>query len=585
MKHGFFIALALLVISCNRQEHSQTNEQLIDSIGQDCYTRELQTGRVFRRDKIPLPNQLHTDSRKQFRDDSVYFSNILLRLKRVDPNQLQGVTRTYYDLLTWNASMRLEATRYFDVTFPSITPYSNNGSGIDFIFTQAALNNEADLTQYLELLKQYSRKQTSDLERLRNMEAHGIRLPKAEIELVLKQIKALQVSASAHPYYVSTNRLQNFDSVKQKSFQQQTEMFLEKEIIPGYAALINYLSGHYLEEAPDAVGLGQYPGGKEYYKYLVRWHTTTELTPEEIHKIGQEQVKNILTKLDSTRKVIGFKGSLHDFYKFLRSDKRFLANSPDEVGERLKGHLRKMDKVVARLISIKPKALSDVRRLPLDLEPAMTFGYYHPPGATDSLGIYFYNGSKLDQRSLVSAASLAFHEITPGHHWQVNLQSESIELPDFRKNVTITAFSEGWGDYAAYLGIELGLYTDPYDYCGRLLMDMFISVRLVVDTGMNYMGWTREEASAFMREHVIESEAQIGTETLRYSCDIQGQSLGYKIGSLRLIELRKKYGIEMGNQFDIIKFHDAILKNGNLPLNVLEKCLDREFGIAVSERK
>jgi uncharacterized protein (DUF885 family) len=267
------------------------------------------------------------------------------------------------------------------------------------------------------------------------------------------------------------------------------------------------------------------------------------------------------------------------FYSFLQKDKRFLASTPDEVGERIKKPLVRMDSVIHRLISVRPQAGYDVRRLAPALEPAMTFGNYLPPAGDEPLGVYYYNGSKLDQRPLTSVASLAFHEIIPGHHWQVSLQSENKSLSEFRQNMMVTAYSEGWGDYASYLGIELGLFDDPYDYCGRLLMDMFISVRLVVDTGMNYLGWSREQAMDFMRAHLIESEEQINTESIRYSCDIQGQALGYKIGSLKLIELRNKYQTVLGEKFDVIKFHDAILRNGNLPLSVLEKSLDREFGV------
>jgi len=290
-------------------------------------------------------------------------------------------------------------------------------------------------------------------------------------------------------------------------------------------------------------------------------------------------VAQISSALDSIRLSTQFKGDMKAFYTFLQKDKRFLASTPNEVGERIKKPLVRMDTVIHRLISARPKAGYDVRRLARTLEPAMTFGNYLPPAGDEPLGVYYYNGSKLDQRPLTGVASLAFHEIIPGHHWQVSLQSENKSLSEFRKNMVLTAYSEGWGDYASYLGIELGLFDDPYDYCGRLLMDMFISVRLVVDVGMNHFGWSREQAMEYMRTYLIESEEQINTESIRYSCDIQGQALGYKIGSLKLIELRKKYQIALGKNFSVIKFHDAVLRNGNLPLAVLEKSLDREFGV------
>ena len=204
----------------------------------------------------------------------------------------------------------------------------------------------------------------------------------------------------------------------------------------------------------------------------------------------------------------------------------------------------------------------------------MTYGYYQAPTASDPRGYYFYNGSRLKDRSLLNAAALVYHELVPGHHFQMSLQLENGDLPSFRRESRWTAYTEGWGEYASSLAGEMGMYDDPYDRAGRLMMDAFVSTRLVVDTGMNALGWTRARAVAYMKENTLESDGQIATEVLRYSCDIPGQALAYKMGSEKIRELREKAGRELGSAFDVRRFHDAVLGSGPLPLAVLERHID-----------
>ncbi|MFZ1807191.1 MAG: DUF885 domain-containing protein [Cyclobacteriaceae bacterium] len=579
------LSITFLLASCVSPQPSGNEKEILDSLINSYWEREIRTGRAYSYQNTTFPDHLYKGTKEEFEDDSIYFSRLLFKLKSLGQNQLDNKALTDYDLVEWIATIRLEATQYYDITFPNITPYSRTLEGPDFILNHVPFKSEADLSKYITLLKDYVQKQKVDKSRLVTLASNRILLPKPEVALVIEQLKGLDMKATSHSYYVSSTRLTQIDSTKGILFQQDIENILNNEIIPQYNDLREYLGEEYIKSAPESVGLSQYPGGKEYYRHLVRWHTTTDLTPEAIHELGKGHVATISKKLDSIRIAVGYNGSMKDFYQFLRTDKRFLAATPDEVGNRLRSHINRMDKVVSNLISLRPKATGDVRRLPEALEPSMTFGYYKAPTPEDTVGVYFYNGSKLDQRSLVSAASVALHEIEPGHHWQFSLQIENDSLHAYRKNSFINAFTEGWGEYASNLGVELNLYDDPYDYCGRLLMDMFLSVRLVVDTGMNYFGWTREQATEYMSLYLIESPTQISTETLRYSCDIQGQSLGYKIGSLKLMELRNKYKTALGDQFDVVKFHDTILQTGSLPLEVLEKTLDRAFGLESNSDK
>jgi uncharacterized protein (DUF885 family) len=218
-----------------------------------------------------------------------------------------------------------------------------------------------------------------------------------------------------------------------------------------------------------------------------------------------------------------------------------------------------------------------VERLNPAYEPSMTFGYYQVPTASDATGRYLYNGSKLNERNLLFAPALMAHELVPGHHFQLARQLENESIPLFRRKRFDTAYVEGWGEYAAFLGNEMGLYDDPYDRYGRLMMDMLLSTRLVVDTGMNALGWPRERAMAFMKENTLLSDTEIATETLRYSVDIPAQALAYKIGSLRMIELRRRAERELGARFDVRAFHEWLIGSGSMPLPVLEEHVARKM--------
>jgi uncharacterized protein (DUF885 family) len=323
------------------------------------------------------------------------------------------------------------------------------------------------------------------------------------------------------------------------------------------------------------VGVSQYPGGAAYYQWLIRLHTGLDLTPEEIHRTGLAEIDRINGELDGLRRRVAFSGDRAAFRKFLKTDARFYPSTPEEIGKRLMAAVHRIEPKISAEFGTVPKAPYGVRRLQPELEGAMTFGYYQEPTPANPEGDYLYNGSRLPERSLLNAPALIYHELLPGHHFQINLQKENTRLPLFRREgFDETAYVEGWGEYASALAGEMGMYDDPYDACGRLAMDAFISSRLVVDTGMNALGWSRERAIDFMKENTFEGDLQISTETLRYSTDIPGQALAYKLGSLEIRRLREKTAAALGPRFDRRRFHDAVLGSGTLPLPVLERKID-----------
>jgi uncharacterized protein (DUF885 family) len=302
--------------------------------------------------------------------------------------------------------------------------------------------------------------------------------------------------------------------------------------------------------------------------------TTLDVTPEEVHKAGLDGIAALNAELDAVRRKVGFTGSLAEFRQFLKTDARFFPKTPEEVGERLMAAQNRIVPKVPEFFGKTPKAPFGVKRLESQLEGAMTFGYYQTPTVSEAEGRYRYNGSNLKERSLLNAGALISHELVPGHHFQINLQRENATLPKFRRESGYNAFTEGWGDYASDLAGPMGMYADPYDWCGRLSMDLFLTSRLVVDTGMNYFGWPRAKAIAYMKENTLQSDAEIDTETLRYSSDLPAQALAYKMGMRKLVALREKAKKALGAKFDIRKYHDAVLGIGSAPLDVLERHID-----------
>ncbi|MBA3949800.1 MAG: DUF885 domain-containing protein, partial [Acidobacteria bacterium] len=286
--------------------------------------------------------------------------------------------------------------------------------------------------------------------------------------------------------------------------------------------------------------------------------------------IGLDEIARLEGELEQARVAAGFTGTFAEFRKYLKTDRRFFAKNSDEFGDLMMAAIRRIEPRVGAFFIRTPKAPYGVLRLEPALEASMTFGFYQLPSPAEPRGLYRFNGSKSDERSVLMADALIFHELVPGHHFQMALRNENTKLSPFRRNAQYTTFIEGWAEYASDLAGEMGMYEDPYDRAGRLSMDLFLSSRLVVDTGMNALGWSRERAMDYMRDHTFHSDGEIATETLRYSTDIPGQALAYKMGAMKIHELRKRAQERLGAAFDLRQFHDYVLEGGPMPLSVLE---------------
>ena len=346
-------------------------------------------------------------------------------------------------------------------------------------------------------------------------------------------------------------------------------------IVPARRAWLTFLETDYLPKAPVEPGIGDRPGGKALYAYLVRGHTTTDLTPDQIHRIGLDEVARIRARMDVEMKASGWTGDFAGFLAFLRTDPQFYATSREQLLEKASEMAKRADGGLPALFATLPRLPYDVQPVPPQIEENYTTGRYNGGSMQNGVAAhYIVNTSKLDQRPLYELPALTLHEAVPGHHIQMALQQEAAGQPYFRRQANVTAFTEGWGLYAEYLGEEMGFYRTPYERFGRLSYEMWRACRLVADTGLHWMGWTEEQARACFRDNSALSPHNIETELQRY-IGWPGQATAYKIGEIRLREIRARAERELGQKFNIRTFHDALLTEGPLPLALLDQRMDR----------
>jgi uncharacterized protein (DUF885 family) len=506
--------------------------------------------------------------------DVAFARSVLERLSQVRREELDREEELSLDILAWDLAMAVEGHEFFWLGFP-VTPYSSPLPMVHRAFTEHPFRRPADAERYLSLLDQYPRLIDQLMAHLRRQMEMGIVLPRSEIALVIPMVNAWSRPPAESLFRVAPERLTALPPAAAAAFEERVARAIEEQVNRSLVSLAWFLSSHYETLAPEAVGLWQYPDGDRYYRYLVRLHTSLDLTPEQVHETGLKEVERIGKLMARQQRQLGWGGPRSEFHRGLAEHPRFHAKSPEEVGQRLMAYVRRIEPRLAELFRLTPKAPYRVARLDPNLESAMTYGYYQPPSAARREGIYYFNGSQLDRRSLAWAQSLIYHELVPGHHFQIALQYENSALHPLRRENLPGAFVEGWAEYASDLGFELGLYDDPYDRYGRYAAEMFLALRLVVDTGMNHRRWPREQAVELMRRESLESEVQIATETLRYAVDMPGQALAYKLGALKIRELRRRAEEELGPAFDVREFHRAVLGSGAMPLAILEQHLER----------
>ena len=520
-------------------------------------------------------DQLPCDISDSYREKLKSFYNKFLDvISRVKREELQGEDVLSYDVFKREMEMQLEGLSFKDNLIPL-----NQFWGMHLSFAQLG---EGSGNQPFKTPKDYDNFlgrihgfviwcDTAIANMKRGME-QGIVLPKALAERILPQLQAMLVKeATASVFYGPVNKMpDSFSAADKKRLTDAYTAAIIKEIIPSYKKLYDFMKDKYTPSCRNTAGISDVPGGKEYYQYLAKFWTTTNMTPDEIFETGQKEVARLRAEMERIKNETGYKEDLKSFFKYLHTDKKFFPyKQPGEVINAFLDIEKRMQPQLQKLFNLVPKAKFEVRQTEKFREASASAEYNQSAPDGSRPGIFYVPVPDAAQFNVVGMEYLFLHEAIPGHHYQISIQQENEQLPRFRRFGWYGAYGEGWALYTESLGKELGLYTDPYQYFGSLNAEMHRAIRLVVDVGMHMKGWTREQAIQFSLENDAESEADIIAEIERYMA-IPGQALAYKIGQLKIIEIRKRAEQMLGQKFSIQKFHDQVLISGCLPLEVFE---------------
>lgn len=517
---------------------------------------------------------------KKFRDQGRAFTEQwLAKAEAIGPEGLQGQDLVSYEIFVNEGKDALAGDKY-----PGwMMPVNQMGS----IVTYAAMLGSGTGAQPFKTVKDYDNWLArggqfpvlvdSAIGNMREGMKAGVVQPRALMVKVVPQIDALMKPKAEDTLFWGpiTSMPADFSAADKARLTDAYRKMIDGGMLPSFKKLRDFINNEYLPATRDTVGMDKLPDGADWYAYNVRQTTTTNLTPAEIHQIGLDEVARIHGEIRNVMKEVGFKGSLQDFFKFMRTDKRFEYASEEELLKHYRGLEAKVNQRVSEQFSLLPKAGFEIRPVEAYRAKSAAGGSYQGPSEDGTRpGIFYVNTYDLPTRKRWDAEDLYLHEAVPGHHFQIALQQELKDLPAFRRFGGQTAYIEGWGLYAESLGKDLGVYTDPYDYFGYQQNELWRAIRLVTDTGLHSKNWTREQVIKYMLDNSAESETQATAEAERYIA-WPGQALAYKIGELKIQELKKRAQAKLGNRFDPREFHAEVLKDGSLPLDVLEAKIDR----------
>ena len=494
----------------------------------------------------------------------------LRRLYAIDRNALDEAGKLDYELFRRDLQNDVDEAAFKGY----LMPFDHRGGvqNLDITTQSLTFMTVKDFDDWLSRLGKLDAYVAQTIDLAERGRKAGYTAPKVLMERIPGQIAAQLVDdARDSPFYAAFESMpDSIPAAEQERLRSAAREAISNKVIPAYRKLSKYFADTYLPACRDSIGLSVLPDGSAWYEFLARRYTTTRMTPDEIHRLGLNEVRRIHDEMQKVIDGLGFDGSFADFLKFLRSDPRFYYDNPDDLYEAYLATAKRIDPELVKLFGKLPRIPYGVRPIADNIAPDTTTAYYYPPAGDGSrAGYYYVNLYRPEVRPKYEMEVLTAHEAVPGHHLQIALQMELGDLPEFRRYSGFTAFTEGWGLYSEGLGYDLGLYKDPYSHFGALTYEMWRAIRLVIDTGMHVKGWSRQQAIDFFKDNAAKTELDIVNEVDRY-ISWPGQALAYKIGQLKILELRHKAENALGDRFDIRRFHDALLAGGALPLDVLE---------------
>ena len=517
-------------------------------------------------------DKVSSNSVADFYDNRDYEEYVLKVLDSINSDNLSEENQLNYRLLKLDYEVSLEGRKY-----PSFYMRLNQRGGVqDYYDYGNRLNftTESDYLNWFERVKGYTKNVKNSLINNREGLSKGYTQPRLVTEGVVSQIESLlDAEIDSHPYlrvFLGSDEVLGKDDAQELISEVKT--YILEELNPAYQELATFLREEYLPQSRTGIGIKEVPNGREWYEYLARYHTTTDLTPDEIHEIGLQEVARIRSEMEDVMDSVAWEGDFRSFLEFLRTDPQFYYETGEELLDAYRAMSKKIDAYMPTLFNKLPRAPYGVIPIPMESAPFTTTAYYNAPSAGRP-GYFYANLYKPETRPKYEIPVLTVHEAVPGHHHQISLAQELENVPNFRNYLSFTAFVEGWGLYSEQLGESMGLYEDPYDKIGQLTYDMWRAIRLVVDTGMHYKDWTRDDAINLFLENTAKTQQDIENEVDRYIA-WPGQALAYKIGQLKIMELRDKAKAELGDNFDIRDYHDFILSFGSIPLSIMEEKVD-----------
>ena len=580
MRYFLFPILLIVVFSCNTVEIVEQNiQEEIKEDENDVFINFLDSEWEKTLNNNPLfatyigdkrsNNIINSNSIKQFfieKDSSIESLN---NLKKINFSKLSNENKLNYKLYEFGINRDIDLRN-----FPTYFLRINQRGGIQSFYetgNRLVYSSIQDYYDWLSRLNIFSENINNFIEINKEGLSKGITQPKMITESVIVQIDAIIDSEIDKNPYMKVF-MEADSSLMSKSEKDElvikAKEIVNNKIIPAYKNLNNFLKNQYLPNSRNSIGISDVPGGKEYYEYLTKFYTTTDLTPDQIHEIGLNEIKRIRSEMETIIKEVNWDGDFNSFLDYLRTSPRFYYDNSEDLFNAYLIMSKTIDPLLTKIFKVFPRAPYGVIPIPDESAPFTTTAYYNSP-SPGRPGYFYANLYKPESRPKYEIPVLTVHEAVPGHHFQISIAQELENVPSFRKYQGITAFVEGWGLYSEELGEFMGIYDDPYDKFGQLTYDMWRAIRLVVDTGMHYKGWSREEAVNLFIENSAKSILDINNEVDRYIA-WPGQALAYKIGQLKILELRNKAEKLLGDKYDIKDFHYEVLKRGSLPLDLLE---------------